>query len=130
MLKRGSEATERQQGFCRKTGLQGLPTRVTLSLWAYSRQGATGVPLFTTWILWQARGEPQYLETFRAEADPGSELSHLGLAPSSPPRDRDLGRLDLGGGFWNGDYGWGSRVRRPFGARGRSSEHTVWNSAR
>jgi hypothetical protein len=32
-----------------KTGLQGLPTQVTLSLWAYSRQGATGVLLFTTW---------------------------------------------------------------------------------
>jgi len=32
-----------------KTGLQGLPTRVTLSLWVFSRQGATGVPLFTTW---------------------------------------------------------------------------------
>ena len=32
-----------------KTGLQGLPTRVTLFLWAFSRQGATGVPLFTTW---------------------------------------------------------------------------------
>jgi hypothetical protein len=31
-----------------KTGPQGLPTRVTLSLWVFSRQ-ATGVPLFTTW---------------------------------------------------------------------------------
>jgi hypothetical protein len=29
---------------------------------------------------------PQYLETFRAGADPGSELSHLGLAS---PRDRE-----------------------------------------
>ena len=50
-----------------KTGLQGLPTRVTIFLWAFSlsRQGATGVPLFTTWdsvasgsyaliILWDA----------------------------------------------------------------------------
>jgi hypothetical protein len=66
-----------------KSGLQGLPTRVALFPWAFSRQGATG-------ILWQARGEPQYLKTFRAGADSGSELSHLGLAP---PRDRDLGRL-------------------------------------
>jgi hypothetical protein len=37
-----------------KTGLQGLPTRMTLFLWAFSRQvtksqGATGVPLLTTW---------------------------------------------------------------------------------
>ena len=47
------------------------PTRVTLSLWAFSRQGATGVPLSQHGILWQARGEPQYLETFRAGA-PGS----------------------------------------------------------
>ena len=30
--------------------------------------------------------------------------------------------LRLGGdGFWDGDYGWGVRVRRHFGARGRSS---------
>jgi hypothetical protein len=32
-----------------KTGPQGIPTRVTLFLWAFSRQGATGVPLITTW---------------------------------------------------------------------------------
>ena len=73
-----------------KSGLQGLPTRVALFLGAFSRQGATGVPYSQHGILWQARGEPQYLKTFRAGADPGSELSHLGLAP---PRDRDLGRL-------------------------------------
>ena len=95
------------------------PTRVTLSLWAFSRQGATGVPLSQHGILWQARGEPQYLETFRAGADPGSILSHLGLGP---PRDCDLGRLDLGSAVvWEGDYGWGVRVRRHFGARRRSS---------
>ena len=41
----------------------------------------------------QAWGESQYLETFRAGADPGSELSHHGLAP---PRDRDLGRVGPG----------------------------------
>ena len=41
---------------------------VTLSLWAFSRQGATGVPLPYSQhgTRWQARGEPQYLETFRA----------------------------------------------------------------
>ena len=39
----------------------------------HSRQGATGVPLFTTWdsVAGPAWGEPQYLETFRAGADPG-----------------------------------------------------------
>jgi hypothetical protein len=31
-----------------------------------------------------------------------------------------VGRLG-GDGFWKGDYGWGVRVRRHFGARGRSS---------
>jgi hypothetical protein len=32
------------------------------------------------------------------------------------------GGLDLGSvGVWDGDYGWGVRVRRHFGARGRSS---------
>jgi len=32
------------------------------------------------------------------------------------------GGLDLGSaGVWERDYGWGVRVRRPFGARGRSS---------
>ena len=79
-------------------------------------KGLLGSPHSQHGILWQARGEPQYLETFRVGAetlflclpesegaDPGSELSHLGLAP---PRDRDLGRLDLGSdGFWNEDYG-------------------------
>jgi hypothetical protein len=100
--------------------LQRLHTRVTLSLWAFSRQGATGrgSPYSQHGILWQVRGESEYLETFRAGADPGSILSHLGLVP---PRDRDLGRLDLGDGFWDGDYGWGVRVRRHFGAHGRSS---------
>ena len=95
-----------------KTGLQGLPTRVTLFLWAFSRQGATGVPLFTTWDSVAGSGEPQYLETFRAGADPGTILSVL----VAQLVDR------LGGdGFWERDYGWGVRVRRPFGARGMSS---------
>ena len=80
-------------------------------------KGLLGSPYSQPGILWQARGEPQYLETFRAGA-PGSILSHFGLGP---PRDRDLGRLDLGAGFCEGDYGWGVRVRRHFGARGRSS---------
>jgi hypothetical protein len=31
-----------------------------------------------------------------------------------------VGRLGSDG-VWDGDYGWGVRVRRPFGARGRSS---------
>jgi hypothetical protein len=58
--------------------------------------------------LWQARGGPQYLETFRAGADPGSILSAF-LAQL-------VGRLGSEG-FWDGDYRWGVRVSRPFGAR-------------
>ena len=58
-------------------------------------------------------GEPQYLETFRAGADPGIILSVL-VAEL-------VGRLG-GDGFWERDYGWGVRVRRHYGgARGRSS---------
>ena len=54
----------------------------------------------------------QYLETFRAGADPGTILSVLVA--------QLVGRLG-GDGFWNGDYGWRVRVRRHFGARGMSS---------
>ena len=58
------------------------------------------------------RGEPQYLETFRAGADPGIILSAL-VAQLVDRLGSD--------GFWEGDYGWGVRVRRHFGARGMSS---------
>ena len=60
----------------------------------------------------RARGEPQYLETFRAGADPGTILSAL-VAQLVDRLGDD--------GFWKGDYGWGVRVRSPFGARGMSS---------
>ena len=50
--------------------------------------------------------------TFRAGADPGTILSVLVA--------QLVGRLG-GDGFWKGDYGWGVRVRRHFGARGMSS---------
>jgi len=49
---------------------------------------------------------------FGPEADPGIILSVLVA--------QLVGRLG-GDGFWEKDYGWGVRVRRPFGARGRSS---------
>ena len=59
-----------------KTGLQGLPPRVTLSLWVFSRQGATGVTLFTTWDPVADSGRATgNMETFRAGPDPGSTLS-------------------------------------------------------
>ena len=75
-----------------KSGLQGFPTRVALFLWAFSRQGATGVPLFTTWDP-VARGEPQYLETFRACADPGNRVSAWAAWATS-----DSGSRITGGG--------------------------------
>ena len=51
----------------------------------------------------RARGEPQYLETFRAGADPGIVLSVLVA--------QLVGRLGSDG-FWKKDYGLGVRVRR------------------
>ncbi len=54
----------------------------------------------------------QYLETFRAGADPGIILSVL-VAQLVDRVGSDV--------FWDQDYGWGVRVRRHFGARGRSS---------
>ena len=54
----------------------------------------------------------QYLETFRAGADPGTILSVLVA--------QLVGRLG-GDVFWERHYGWGVRVCRPFGARGMSS---------
>ena len=42
--------------------------------------------------------------------------------PPVIPTGITWGGLNLGSdGFWKGDYGWGGRIRRPFGARGRSS---------
>jgi hypothetical protein len=74
-----------------ETGLQGLPTQVTLSLWAFSHKGLLGSPYLQHGILWQVRGEPQYLETFRSGADPGSELSHLGTrSPSAKTTTQSL----------------------------------------
>ena len=67
-----------------KTGLQGLPTRVTLFLWAFSRQGLLGSPYSQHGILVAGSGRAPIPgnsgETFRAGADPGFEFSHLGLA--------------------------------------------------
>jgi hypothetical protein len=65
-----------------KYGRQGLPTRVTLPLWDIRlrlSKGATGAlspySQHASGTLWQARGGPQYLETFRAGADPGNRAS-------------------------------------------------------
>jgi hypothetical protein len=108
-----------------KTGLQGLPTWVSLFLWVFSRQGATGVPLFTTWDSIAGLGrapipgnKKNVSETFRAGADPGIILSVLVA--------QLVGRL-VGDEFWEKDYGWGVRICRPFGAHGMSS---VWYGAR
>ena len=76
-----------------------------------------GPPYSQHGILWQARGEPQYLETFRAGADPGIILSVL-VAQLVGRLGSDVGSDVV---FWEQDYGWGVRVRRPFGARGMSS---------
>ena len=59
----------------------------------------------------RARGEPQYLETFRAGADPGIILTVFVA--------QLVGRLGSDG-FWDGDsdYGLGVRVGRPLAHAG------------
>jgi len=102
-----------------KTGLQGLPTRVTLFLWAFSRQGATGVPLFTAWDSVAGSGRAPIPGNISGRSRPvlNSVISDLLRQDTAT-----WGGLDLGSvGVWDGDYGWGVRVRRHFGARGRSS---------
>jgi len=61
---------------------------------------------------WPSIGGEYYIPPLRAGADPGIILS---------VRVAQLVDRLGGDGFWNGDYGWGVRVRRHFGARGMSS---------
>jgi len=108
-----------------KSGLQGLPTRVALFPWAFSRQGATGFPLLTTWDSVAGLGRAPIPENIsgrkltRVLNSVGSVLVHLRYVTKRP---RTGEGCDPGNsGFWERDYGWGVRVRRPFGARGMSS---------
>ena len=55
-------------------------------------RGATGVSLSQHGTLWQARGGPQCLETFRARVDPGS------ASEEASGSARDSGRGITGGG--------------------------------
>ena len=108
-----------------KSGLQRLPTRVALFPWAYSRQGATGFPLLTTWDSVAGLGRAPIPENIsgrkltRVLNSAGSVLVHLRYVTKRP---RTGEGCDPGNsGVWEGDYGWGVRVRRHFGARGMSS---------
>ena len=88
-------------------------------------QVATRVPLFTTWD----DDDPFIVLTENLSVAGPNTWKHFGPVLISvisvllrQEKRSDLGRLDLvSAGFWEGDYGWGVRVRRPFGARGRSS---------
>ena len=53
---------------------------MTLSRWAFSRQGAIGVPLFTTWDPVAGSGRAPIPGNISGRS-PGSILSHLGLSP-------------------------------------------------
>ena len=53
-------------------------------------RGYGGPPIHNMGFFSRFGESPNSVETFRADADPGSELSHLGLVL---PRDRDLGRV-------------------------------------
>ena len=93
--------------------------------WAFSRQGATGVPLFTTWDSVAGSGRAPIPENIsgrkltRVLNSVGSVLVHLRYVTKRP---RTGEGCDPGNsGVWDRDYGWGVRVRRPFGARGMSS---------
>ena len=116
-----------------KSGLQGLPTRVALFPWAFSRQGATGFPLLTTWDSVAGLGRAPIPENIsgrkltRVLNSVGSVLVHLRYVTKRP---RTGEGCDPGNsGVWDRDYsiqysviyGWGVRVHRHFGARGMSS---------
>ena len=75
-------------------------------VWAFSRQGATGVPLFTTWDSVASSGRAPIPGNISGRSRP-----RLNTQSSMYwSRDRDLGRLDQGSaGVWEGDYGWGVR---------------------
>ena len=105
-----------------KSGLQGLPTRVALFPWAFSRRGTT---LLTTWDSVAGLGRAPIPENIsgrkltRVLNSVGSVLVHHRYVTKKP---RTGEGCDPGNsGFWERDYGWGVRVRRPFGARGMSS---------
>jgi len=65
-----------------KTGLQGLPTRVTLFLWAFSRQGATRVPLLYSSLLLAVSnyGSGSHIDLFWQKSP--VELITIGSRPS------------------------------------------------
>ena len=89
------------------------------------RQGATGFPLLTTWDSVAGLGRAPIPENIsgrkltRVLNSAGSVLVHLRYVTKRP---RTGEGCDPGNsGVWERDYGWGVRVRRPFGARGMSS---------
>ena len=89
-----------------KSGLQGLPTRVTLPLRDIRlrlSKGPTGVRLFTTWDSVAGPGRTPI---------PGN----ISGRSRSGQQNLSIGRLGSDG-FWKRDYGWGGRVGRPFGTR-------------
>jgi len=99
-----------------KSGLQRLPTRVALFPWAYSRQGATGFPLLTTWDSVAGLGRAPIPENIsgrkltRVLNSAGSVLVHLRYVTKRP---RTGEGCDPGNsGVWDRDYGWGVRVHR------------------
>ena len=107
-----------------KTGLQGLPTRVNLSLWAFSRQGASGVPLFTTWDSVSGSGRAPIPGNISGRSDPGSELSHLVLAchcSAKPERPRPgevwtWAAMDSGSRITGGGSGYAALLAHAGGA--------------
>jgi len=81
----------------------------TISIWCSIGAQRGAVLLFTVQVLISGRNVSQLSCVTWCYPPPSTETA-------------TWGGLDLGSaGFWNGDYGWGVRVRRHFGARGKSS---------
>ena len=76
------------------------------------------VPLFTTWDSVAGLGRAPIPENISGRKL--TQVLNSVISVLVHQRTGDVCDLD-NSGVWDGDYGWGVRVRRPFGARGMSS---------
>jgi hypothetical protein len=103
---------------------------VTLFLWAFSRQGATGVPVPPIHNMGFCSRLGESPNTWKHFGPEPTQVLNSVISVLLRQETATWGGLDLGSdGVWDRDYGWGVRVRRHFGACGRSTVR-VRNSAR
>jgi hypothetical protein len=109
-----------------KTGLQGLSHAGDSFSLGLSRQGATGVPLFTTWDSVASSGRAPIPGNISGRSRPTQVLNSV-IAVLLRQEPATWGGLDLGSaGVWDRDYGPGMP---PFW-RTREELCTVRDSAR